>query len=1421
MANDILNGTVAPAWLADLSTTTVIPSPVIYRTVWNNYYAALAALLKAIQKRAKELADQAQTSANEALNRIDGIAADGVLSTTEIPDLKREFETAYRQREEMADLATDDTTHKLIDASLFAPLNTYLAAFKSLANYLNRQGGANGSGTYGAWTEPTGGTYSVSNSGTAANATYEIVAKSQLADADFPNLLGIDADVKFQANWASPTTDGDGGKKFRDLWADLERQRVALANAMATLAKNNADNAQQTADDAQDKIADIVSDGIISGGSEKTQLYKEWVRTKGEYFDYYTRSTNYGFKTFNTKPTTSKEYGYYQDDLAFERAFDALVLMLNGGTYGGGQSEVNKDYTNRDVKLVNGNELAWLYNLQADTVIGNYSYSENNTSVAYTATKYRQLWNNYYSASVKLLNDFTEYALKQLHEISSDLFITPSEKETLLIRWREIISEMPLVFSQADTFISNTSDSTVTANIEVYVSDVIAAFEVLAGILNDGDTYSYNLSTGIFPTPKWLSNYLGRTEELTSEEKEDFNDAWSEYYAQMMYLQDLLLEVAKKAGDDAQEDADKALGQLSDLADDNILTEQEKLTVLREWAAARKEFAQLTQQAAATHVGYTAYSNAYYKLANYLVDLTTDGTGNRQGSTVHNKTIDGHTYNFSVDYEYPQMLCYINGSTNISGSTFMAYWSNYYKERSNLLAALSASHVSYFVGSSVPSAPYYIGDLWLKLTSGSSQSASNVEENGEMMVCINDCTTAGDETEQDWANLKEITEKRDPRILLPMLAEKAYTLMGGFIRSSNDGYHISVYFRTTTPTGGKAGDLWYNGSVLKQYASGDGFEQISNDSLTTICNSLFNVLGTYTVHICGSKSPTGMTLGLYDLYVEQIQFEDTNLPVGNDYRTVTGGLEIQMYGQNGWEILQESTRSLIENLKGYVRMVAFGSANGTIQSAGIVTSQNFVNMFANAVDSNGKTITEAYLSAYITKVKVGNDYYLQSGVKISADQVELTGTDSISLLIGDVQDGLTNTGINIQNGKIELSASNTIINGNLNLYDEDNSGFTVYDESRVARVNIQSDSIGEISQMSSDTYNFVLASSSISTTSFNNTVTTSSIGTLSADKTIEVDKIVVTTYGSGSVFPTSYYPTLKVELLNGSTVVATKNVSLARQNQNNYITYKSSSRCRFATKANGTYYIRYTISGMSGTATSPVYLSINARIQTSDIAQTFIGKDGLYSHSGAHKIFWIGESEMQLRFGFNGIRWNDADVYGNKAMEVVTGVKGTSPNNKPVWLPFYNYIPTFNVGVGTTPYLFTAQYIKNISENKYAFQIDPCRDSGICVVQSGYIDTNFNQQDSWIILPPATFTDADGDTASLPIGYQVTIINWTSVNIYVVPYSSSNHGAVIVDANRNNNYYAELNGVQSRDTYIYVGTWAGLGETWLAMHDTQ
>lgn len=406
----------------------------------------------------------------------------------------------------------------------------------------------------------------------------------------------------------------------------------------------------------------------------------------------------------------------------------------------------------------------------------------------------------------------------------------------------------------------------------------------------------------------------------------------------------------------------------------------------------------------------------------------------------------------------------------------------------------------------------------------------------------------------------------------------------------------------------------------------------------------------------------------------------------------------------------------------------------------------------------------------------------------------------------------------------KIKAGNTTIVGNLNLTDTSN-GMTVFDNDSIPRVNLQPKSITEIATLANDTYSYYPLSKSQSASSYEVTTDEKNFS-LSKYETLDIDKFAVTMYstGNGTKYPTGYYNYLTLIITHPDSTITEINITTTRESS--YGSFKNlSSKVRFTAPVAGTYKIKFTVRNSSASSwqsgQTTVYAMVNARYQSAKDTQTYIGKDGFYTHGGANKLIWAGESELQLRYGFNGIRWNNADLARNSAMEVAANIKGSTPNAKPVWMPFYNFVPTFHVGVGTTPYLFTSQYIENISENKYAFKIDPYRDRGICIVESGYMDSNGNQQESWIILPPVTFTDNDGEIASLPVGYQITIINWTSTNIYVVPYSSSNHGAVVVDANRNNNYYCDLNGSMSRDTYIFVGSYAGLGTVWLSMHDTQ
>lgn len=311
-----------------------------------------------------------------------------------------------------------------------------------------------------------------------------------------------------------------------------------------------------------------------------------------------------------------------------------------------------------------------------------------------------------------------------------------------------------------------------------------------------------------------------------------------------------------------------------------------------------------------------------------------------------------------------------------------------------------------------------------------------------------------------------------------------------------------------------------------------------------------------------------------------------------------------------------------------------------------------------------------------------------------------------------------------------------------------------------------------------------------------------------------------TSSGSSNTFPTNYTMTLKAIFTLPDS--STKNYEVTITKADSYGNYHNlTETIRYSAPSAGTYKLKirvYCSESASGTA----YLRVNVRCQTAKNAQTFIGRDGFYTHQGANKLIWASEDELQLRYGFSGIRWNNPDSFRNQNFQVAAQIKGTSPNVKPVWFPFYNYTPMFQVGSGSSPYLYTYQYIGNINASRWAFRIDAQRDSGICYVIGRAMDSEFNYQESWIVLPPETFIDSDGDSVGLPVGYTVTIINDSGGNVYVVPYSSTEHGVIIVDSNRNDNYYCELNAdlSMSNDTYIYIGSYAG-GRHWRALHDTQ
>lgn len=512
------------------------------------------------------------------------------------------------------------------------------------------------------------------------------------------------------------------------------------------------------------------------------------------------------------------------------------------------------------------------------------------------------------------------------------------------------------------------------------------------------------------------------------------------------------------------------------------------------------------------------------------------------------------------------------------------------------------------------------------------------------------------------------------------------------------------------------------------------------------------------------------------------------------------------------ESLTYTYRTLFEQSDRLVKITSavFDKDEKALSETGLMIQPEGTGIYVK--DANGKL---ALIGVSVEETDA--DGNTKTVIKLTSDNIKLEGLVTANKYFKILDDG-------------SIEAINGKFSGEINIYDKQGDGLTVFDNQDIPRVNIQSDSIGDIAQMANDTYTYISAYSTSETNQFNNTAKTSSIGILNANKTVDLDNITVLTYGvrkdadgsSKADYPSADYATLKIELLNAAeeVVISTK-VKIVKQND--YGLYKADASLRNTIKDGGSYYIRYTVSGISSLSSfSSVFLSVNARVQTSNVVQTLIGADGFYSHTGANKLLWLDENELQIRFGFGGLRLSYPNGQSIKArLDTIAGFYGALPMYKPVWYPFHNIMPLFSPQFGSE----TETIINTGSTGKYTYKIDPLNDCGICYIDFPAFDENMKEQESWILLPPSTQM-YDGQYISLPKGYTITVINDTGKNVFVTGNVSDYHGCKIIDANRNENYYCSLNGTQSRDTYIFVGSYAdgtGTGnvDRWIAIHDKQ
>lgn len=458
----------------------------------------------------------------------------------------------------------------------------------------------------------------------------------------------------------------------------------------------------------------------------------------------------------------------------------------------------------------------------------------------------------------------------------------------------------------------------------------------------------------------------------------------------------------------------------------------------------------------------------------------------------------------------------------------------------------------------------------------------------------------------------------------------------------------------------------------------------------------------------------------------------------------------------------------------------------------------------NAITSSVQQ-SKTYTDGQISTVKQTADGIASRVTKIEGDYVtESKMTQTANNISLSVYDNLKNkTGIDVTTGKIVLNADNVQVKGNFNLTDTEN-GMTIYDKANTPLINLQPTEIAKIATFTNDKYftrNFTLPATKGGSAISISTNKTDSF-TLKKGEVLRMSNITLTFYANDG---TTIYPT--VQTLTGGVRIYNSNNEIVNDEkktctrQNAFGSYSLANDTVYRATADGTYTVAlYITTPVTWANTYTVQGYGSCRMEIGNNIQSFIGSDGAFFHNAPNKMIYSSEDELRLQFGYNGIRWNNDNKNFNEAMEVLCAiVKNNDYTYSPLYLPFYNYIPS------TSTFTYTYQYLTNIGGSRYAHVINPRSDVGILLVNMAAMNDNGQYQETWFVLPNSSIKMGSTYFA-LPVGYMVKIINaQTNANVYVTVDTTSKGNGVIYTSESSKTTSMKLTVDNSMKTFMYIG----------------
>jgi hypothetical protein len=501
--------------------------------------------------------------------------------------------------------------------------------------------------------------------------------------------------------WAKQNTvteNGESTTKVEVLYSTHDRTDAYVATDwvsaseyaefMATEAQSLANAAQQAADDAMAKAQSISNDGIISGGTEKQVLKREFVEIAGE---------DCGNNISGTTPTD----GSYRKALAVASTYnitsDATYTALTTA-YGNLRTAMQTVFG-----VATGTTNIDSSNISKDTYLSNDDGTQPTVPsdadyLAKTKAQFNALWKDYYDAEIALLNKASstidghaQSALNQLADMASDGKLTAQEKLGVKREWLEIIDEKTK--NRAEAVACGLPDGTGSK-----IAALDTAYTALQEYLLGKSTGTTLEKIGIIGHEGAISSTeMGRTTPDTSVvsgetfSADTFNTKFKDFYNANI---DLLNAISTTVDGRAKD----AMKKAEDIANDGIISGgTEKATIKKEWqeiagdnmlGTANGSYKKALDQAAA--YGITVDTNSAIKTAYRALDdamwIVIGYNGDTEAWTDEYMHVD--TYLKNDDGTAPTVPTGANYLAK-KRSEFSALWRAYYDAEIALLNAVS------------------------------------------------------------------------------------------------------------------------------------------------------------------------------------------------------------------------------------------------------------------------------------------------------------------------------------------------------------------------------------------------------------------------------------------------------------------------------------------------------------------------------------------------------------------------------------------------------------------------------------------------------------------------------------------------------------------------------------------------------------